>query len=64
MAAELSGSAELVCGAFSRDPNQSKKAGVELFDIDPVIPTNLKKLVSSYSILTLTDHIQMSRRCV
>ena len=35
MAAELSGSAELVCGAFSRDPIQSKKAGVELFGIDP-----------------------------
>ena len=35
MAAELSGSAELVCGVFSRDPNQSKKAGVELFGIDP-----------------------------
>ena len=26
MAAELSGSAELVCGVFSRDPNQSKKS--------------------------------------
>ena len=25
MAAELSGSAELVCGAFSRDPIQAKK---------------------------------------
>ena len=46
MAAELSGSAELVCGAFSRDPNQSKKA------------------VSSCSVSTLADHIQMLRRCV
>ena len=35
MAAELDGRIQLTCGAFSSDPARSRKAGVELYGIDP-----------------------------
>ena len=33
MAAELDGLAELVCGAFSSDPVQSRSAGVDIYHL-------------------------------
>ena len=35
MAAELDGRIQLSCGAFSRDPDKSRTAGVALYGIDP-----------------------------
>ncbi len=35
MAAELDGRIQLACGAFSSDPAKSRKAGVDLYGIDP-----------------------------
>ena len=34
MAAELDGEIELVCGAFSSDPDRFRRSGVELYGLD------------------------------
>ena len=52
IAAFLDGQIELVCGAFNRDPEQSKKSGHSLFLPESRVYANYDEMLNSEAQLT------------